>query len=156
MTISPIMQPQLFLAKSRGCHQECRFYSSLRFYYRISIYFERNWSRRTLFNVRNKEIKKRPCFYSLKPVFFHLQRGKLHTAATFFYTICVSRPPRTGNNDTGGQPEGHLCRLVLASYEVFSDEREEISSGVTLTCDSRQPCLTVNLDLFVPLRHPSA
>lgn len=60
-------QAELFLAKSWGCYQGCRFYSSLRFYYRTNVYFEWNLLRWMLLNMGNdKEIRKQSYFHSFK------------------------------------------------------------------------------------------
>lgn len=145
------MQAELFLANSRGCHQGCRFYSSLRFYYRINVYFESNLLRRMRSNVgNNKEIKKQSYFHSLKPVFSRLQRGKLHTSS-----VCHIRHPHTGNNKTGGQPEGHPRSLHLRSSVMI---RRNFPTEWPLRVIEDILCaamFTVNLNLFSYLCHPS-
>lgn len=150
------MQAELFLANSRGCHQGCRFYSSLRFYYRINVYFESNLLRRMRSNVgNNKEIKKQSYFHSLKPVFSRLQRGKLHTAATFTSSVCHIRHPHTDNNKTGGQPEGHPRSLHLRSSVMI---RRNFPTEWPLHVIEDILCaamFTVNLNLFSYLCHPS-
>lgn len=152
------MQPELFLAKSRGCHQECRFYSSLRFDDRINVYFEWNLPRRMLFNVGNEEIKKQSCFYSLKPVFFHLQRRKLHTTATFFTSsACHVRHTRVITKQEVSRKGIHArwfwlhMRSSVMNRRNFPAEWPQHVTQYSLCA----AMFTVNLNLFSSLRHPS-